>query len=500
MFTSDIYFLNKCLKQRTYTSVSANNIDVYYIYRDGGEKMSMLENRVLMFLGQQVDFVTAQEISTTLGSSTKTIYRSISKLNATEKVVESQRGRGYRLIKKVPPLTEEQQEVQRSLDLAITILTQFPKAMKRWQLADKLYVSDSTLSRYLSRLSTKLMPFEIQLQRADGQVRAVGTEVQLRKALNYFLLEETRTKKILDNIGDIFPNVSDNDRAFISAQIALIETELVVQILDPYTINIFSHLYILIQRVRQKRYEEQFSSTNLAQYDEKLTHVARKIIANLGEYLNDFIHPQEVENLLIYLVGLRYDKNLDDSKDDEAHQLVSFIVQNMSLSKYVNRNNLKRGLLGHVRPMIHRIMANMSIINPLLNDIKFNYEDVFNDIKKIIQKSSYTISDDEIGFLTLYVVRAIEDATNYKRVLIMCSTGVGTAQLLQTKVRHSFPDFDIVDVISSKTYQNNLKKYQDIDLVISTVQVSYQTISPIIQVSALFNEGDKRRVTEMIYG
>ncbi|MEX0381039.1 transcription antiterminator [Leuconostoc sp. MS02] len=462
--------------------------------------MSMLENRVLMFLGQQVDFVTAQEISETLGSSTKTVYRSINKLNATEKVIASQRGRGYRLVKKVAPLTEEQQEVQRSLDLAIIILTQFPRAVKRWQLTDKLYMSDSTLSRYLSRLSTKLMQFKIQLQRSDGQVRAVGTEVQLRKALNYFLLEETRTKKALDNISDIFPNVSDHDRQFISAQMVLIETELAVQILDPYTINIFSHLYILIQRVRQKRYEEQFSSTNLAQYDEKLTHVARKIIDNLGQYLNDFIHPQEVENLLVYLVGLRYDRNLDESKDDEAHQLVGFIVQNMSLSKYVNRNNLKRGLLGHVRPMIHRITANMSIINPLLNDIKFNYEDVFTDIKKIIQKSSYTISDDEVGFLTLYVVRAIEDATNYKRVLIMCSTGVGTAQLLQTKVKHAFPDFDIVAVISSKTYQNNSKKYQDIDLVISTVQVSYHTVSPIIQVSALFNEGDKRRVAEMAYG
>lgn len=498
MFT--FYFSNKCLKQRTYAGVSGNNSDVYYSYRDGGEKMSMLENRVLMFLGQQVDFVTAQEISETLGSSTKTVYRSINKLNTTEKVIASQRGRGYRLVKKVAPLTEEQQEVQRSLDLAIIILTQFPKAVKRWQLTDKLYMSDSTLSRYLSRLSTKLMQFKIQLQRSDGQVRAVGTEVQLRKALNYFLLEETRTKKALDNISDIFPNVSDHDRQFISAQMVLIETELAVQILDPYTINIFSHLYILIQRVRQKRYEEQFSSTNLAQYDEKLTHVARKIIDNLGQYLNDFIHPQEVENLLVYLVGLRYDRNLDESKDDEAHQLVGFIVQNMSLSKYVNRKNLKRGLLGHVRPMIHRITANMSIINPLLNDIKFNYEDVFTDIKKIIQKSSYTISDDEVGFLTLYVVRAIEDATNYKRVLIMCSTGVGTAQLLQTKVKHAFPDFDIVAVISSKTYQNNSKKYQDIDLVISTVQVSYHTVSPIIQVSALFNEGDKRRVAEMAYG
>lgn len=462
--------------------------------------MSMLENRVLMFLGKQVDFVTAQEISETLGSSTKTVYRLISKLNTTEKVIQSQRGRGYRLVKKVALLTEEQQEAQKSINLAITILTQFPKAVNRWELTDQFYVSDSTLSRYLSFLNTKLLQFRIQLQRSDGQVRAVGTEVQLRKALNYFLLEETRTGKVLDNISDIFPNVSDNDRQFISAQMVLIETELSVQILDPYTINIFSHLYILIQRVRQKRYEEQLNLTSLTQYDAKLTVVARKIIDNLGHYLNDSIHSQEVENLLVYLVGLRYNKNLDDSKDDEAHRLVSFIIQNISLGKHVNRNNLIKGLLGHVRPMIHRITANISIINPLLNDIKFNYEDAFNNIKEITQKSSYIISDDEVGFLTLYVVRAIEDATNYKRVLIMCSTGVGTAQLLQTKVRHSFPDFDIVDVISSKTYQKDLKKYQDIDLVISTVQVPYQTVSPIIQVSALFNEGDKRRVKDLAYG
>ncbi|AFT81434.1 HTH domain-containing protein [Leuconostoc carnosum] len=112
--------------------------------------MSMLENRVLMFLGKQVDFVTAQEISETLGSSTKTVYRLISKLNTTEKVIQSQRGRGYRLVKKVALLTEEQQEAQKSINLAITILTQFPKAVNRWELTDQFYVSDSTLSRYLS--------------------------------------------------------------------------------------------------------------------------------------------------------------------------------------------------------------------------------------------------------------------------------------------------------------------------------------------------------------
>ena len=52
-----------------------------------------LESKILMFLGQQTDFVDAQAISQTFGVSKKTVYRMISKLNQEEKVIESQRGR-----------------------------------------------------------------------------------------------------------------------------------------------------------------------------------------------------------------------------------------------------------------------------------------------------------------------------------------------------------------------------------------------------------------------
>jgi activator of the mannose operon (transcriptional antiterminator) len=57
-----------------------------------------LDNKILMFLGQQIDFVDALTISRTFNVSKKTVYRTINKLNQIDMVVESQRGRGYRLI------------------------------------------------------------------------------------------------------------------------------------------------------------------------------------------------------------------------------------------------------------------------------------------------------------------------------------------------------------------------------------------------------------------
>ena len=150
--------------------------------------------------------------------------------------------------------------------------------------------------------------------------------------------------------------------------------------------------------------------------------------------------------------------------------------------------------------MIHRMKEDMLIVNPILNDIRFSYEETFSQVQQVLQHTQYDVSEDEIGFLTLYVVRALEEASVKKRVLLMCSTGIGTAQLLQTKVRRAFPDFDIVGTISARDYELNLKKFEQIDLVISTVAIHFQPASPVIQVSALFNESDRRKVEEMLYG
>ncbi|WP_242651966.1 BglG family transcription antiterminator [Leuconostoc kimchii] len=464
-------------------------------------KLRTIENQILMFLGQQVGFVDAKKIALTFKVSTKTVYRTINKLNSSEIIIESQRGRGYKLIEDLKLVTDTKADVQRQIDMSVSLLTHFPNHMNRLKFIDKFYISDSTLTRDLTRIGEKLKKFNIQLNRSDGEVTVIATEVQVRKALNYFFLENTRTKNVLDNISEIFPNISVENQTFISSQMMLIEQKLNVQILEPYTINIFSHLYILLERVRQHRYEITESHVVQQHYDTMLTKVARQIILNISQFSHEEIPDQEINNLLIYLVGLRYDKQLDDSNNDEAYQLVDFLIRNLSLTdRYVNFETLKKGLLGHVRPMIHRIESGIAVVNPLLSDIKFSYREVFGQIRLVLDRSQYTISDDEIGFLTLYVVRALEEVTDHKRVLLMCSTGVGTAQLLQTKVRHAFPNFEIIDIVSSKAYQMNMNNYQNIDLVISTVNITYQPISPVIQVSALFNEGDKRRIEELIYG
>lgn len=459
-----------------------------------------LESKILMFLGQQTDFVDAQAISQTFDVSKKTVYRMINKLNQEQKVVESQRGRGYRLRENRPSTPTTEQDEQRQFDLAINLLHAFPHGLNRWHLLEKLYISESTLQRDLSILNDMLHSFHISIDRSAGEAKVVGTEVQVRKALNYFLLENTVTQQVVEGLAGIFPDISKTDQTFISSQMTLIEKELDVEILDPYTVNIFSHLYILLDRVRTHNVELATPTEINHHYDELLLRVARQVINNISEYAHVEINSQEIENLMLYLVGLRYDRTLDNSQEDEARQLVDYLIHGLPLPPHVNIENLRNALIGHVRPMIHRMKEDMLIVNPILNDIRFSYEETFSQVQLVLQHTQYDVSEDEIGFLTLYVVRALEEASVKKRVLLMCSTGIGTAQLLQTKVRRAFPDFDIVGTISARDYELNLKKFEQIDLVISTVAIHFQPASPVIQVSALFNESDRRKVEDMLYG
>lgn len=67
-------------------------------------------------------------------------------------------------------------------------------------------------------------------------------------------------------------------------------------------------------------------------------------------------------------------------------------------------------------------------------------------------------------FLTLYFVKYKEMIHSKNVLLIMCSSGVGTSELLKVKVRKAF-ELEIVDVLSARKFSKAPEKYQNIDLI-----------------------------------
>lgn len=177
-------------------------------------------------------------------------------------------------------------------------------------------------------------------------------------------------------------------------------------------------------------------------------------------------------------------------------RLIGCLKSEMSID--LSRNTeLKKQLIQHFNPLLKRVMYEVQVRNKLLEDIELEFGELFDKIKSIMKAVCLEyhlprIIDDEIGYIVLYIQNAIEKEEQSKKVLIVCSTGIGTSHLLKTRVAKFFPKWTIVDVISAK----EVKKYeanQSIDIVISTVRIESLKLKTVI-VSSLFNEKDKEVV------
>lgn len=155
-------------------------------------------------------------------------------------------------------------------------------------------------------------------------------------------------------------------------------------------------------------------------------------------------------------------------------------------------DTIMEGLVLHIRPMLNRLNYDIQIRNPLLSQIIEQYDESLNICKAAVLLLTHEynlkpISIDEIGYLTMYFLAALERTTFKRKVIVVCQSGYGTSQLLMTKLTKAFPQWEIVDVLSvNKLKERNLK---DIDFIISTVHLDISE-KPFVLVSAFLNDKD----------
>ena len=80
----------------------------------------------------------------------------------------------------------------------------------------------------------------------------------------------------------------------------------------------------------------------------------------------------------------------------------------------------------------------------------------------------------------------------------MCSSGVGTSELLKVKVKKAFPELEIIAVVSARQYQKNQTQFSNIDFILTTVHLTISSETPMILVNSVFTKQDENRVKEKL--
>ena len=217
-----------------------------------------------------------------------------------------------------------------------------------------------------------------------------------------------------------------------------------------------------------------------------LSDVDKTTITDSYEYKlvdKKFSHllPNEKLYLTLHLLGSRLQAlpfdlmNVDE--DQEPYELAKDLVSEFSRIACVNFENkaeIERSLFVHLKSSLYRYRYGIQLGNPLIDDIKIQYPELFEITKKAIeyitQRIGVPINDNEIAYLTLHFGAYITPNQNIEEmnILIVCPNGLSTGNMLRGEVSALVPYADKIDVISLGELEEKKDQYT---VVISTVMV-----------------------------
>lgn len=485
-------------------------------------KNKMNDKELLNFLEKQTGYTSAAKIAAAFDVSVKTVYRHVNSVNGNKKVkiINSEKSKGYTLSKNTA-LKKFQQDASfsdkespelRRKKVILKILFNSPQPIAIYSLYKDEYVSESTINADLLKIKNILSKSNLTLIQKSKKVAVLGKEDDIREKINSLLhWHKGKNNRVpIDGISEI-------DLTFIQEQINIIEQLSATKIPYPYDINICSHLYILIQRARKQIDKNYSNKIFVPEHEIKQNHdlyrIAEIVIENVEKFIVKKISKFEINYLFKYLLSSRFigrssqpDQKSLYSKSVETFtsQLIQRVAQ--KIKPQIDEPVLKKELISHIGPMMNRIKNNISVENELLPDIQVEYKDLFAAIEQeskqlCLQMKIPLISKNEVGFITLYFEKNIEEITKKYHVWVVCASGVGTSELLKLKIQKEFSNIIVDKVISSLDEQlYRLNNGSKTDLIISTVELPSYISNKYVLVSAMLNKQDKEKIKNAIYG
>lgn len=475
------------------------------------------QENILNYLIQADEFTTAKELAIALNVSEKTVYREIKELKENQAncmgIIINHIGKGFKIdydtyinqftvgaSKAHRQHSFTPQERREKMFIYLLFLS--PEKTSVVRLSELYMISASSIFNDLCYIEDILKNTEIKLEKGTQGTFLLGKEFHIRELLKSLIINTITNNDYSYNLILLQDYFLYEDISFVRTLLSqMIAEKFCLE--DPYYINMMIYILISISRIKNGHYlDASCEEESDAGIDTKSKQVSMDMLDKIAKFTTIELNINEAQKLYHLVASSRFSRSkypvMDDSQ--ECIMFIDCLIKHMvdeCSAQFFDNNELRKALIPHVKPLMMRLKYHINIHNPLLDEIKAECNFLFNILKKILcditNDSMYeTISDDEIGYLTLYFQYSLEQHLQSLNVLIVCSTGIGTSHLLKGRVLRAFPKWTIIDIVSSSEIKE-IKNFDKIDLLLTTINlnIDMENISiPAVHVSAFFNERD----------
>ncbi|WP_444810876.1 BglG family transcription antiterminator [Streptococcus canis] len=490
--------------------------------------LSKKELAIITFLiHHKGQFVSSATLAEVIGMSDRTVRKYlkelISSLPEHGAHIISKQGRGYCLEidhslafdifwqesvtskKRLADVTQ----VEESVDREDYVLHKFcfEDAVQDFEeLCQELYISRTTLKHVLAGIKERITPYQLELEITHQHMQIRGKEEDIRHFIMDYFFVTSFDNTLSTMVGDTFLEGIN----FAEIMIIVLDEcrDAKLKLSDFVMNNLVLHIALMVQRIRSG-YPLGLFAIPIAIRQSDEYQVALRILYRVEEVMGIRFPEEEANYIALHLkvkhsVGKHWqDDNTDEKLQDHLKACIAKVSQLTGMTLETD-TNLLQGLLAHMMTLTTRLENHIQLTNPLTEEIKSQYPEIFTLTKQtfadlpVCQKND--VSDDEWAYISLHLMAAIERYSNRHkvRVLVVCATGYGSAMMLKNRLEKEFEGrLRIVDVISY--YEITEERLKTVDVIISSISLAnLMFLTPVITVSVFLSNQDIETIREFI--
>lgn len=478
--------------------------------------------KILQKLIVSNSYIEAAEIQKEFNISKRTFQYDIEKIDSELKIagfsgIIKIRSKGFFLLgrekKKINEWLNsfvENTKVFTAMERKIRIfiyLTATPIRVVTEDLIEWNEVSRNTVLQDIKQLKEVLKEFDLEIgfNSKEGKI-VLGNEKNIRLFFVFYCLNN---EEIIEN-GDILKLIKNrvsinkdslfSDISFVKGALFNIEKELQLK----YTDEIFERLILIVSFFVERIKQGNYVNNEICEVED-VVEAADRLYQRFME-INSFIYDKAEINFLAKIL-LGANQIISSSKTEEkfvkcSKQIISDF-ERLACITFDQQEQLQNDLLLHLMPAYYRIKYQIEVINPSYQEIKKDYNDVFeitaNALQAFKKLLDLKIPDSEIAYFSIlfggYLTQKKSILVTKKKVLIICSKGIGTSRMIEQQLRQLFPkQIELLEPMSYREYEENKV---EADFIVSTLPLMSSDI-PVFIVSPILNDQQKKGLIQRI--
>lgn len=459
------------------------------------------QNEIIKLLNQY-HILSADKIAKMLNVSTKTIRNEIHKINSSLNLnyIISQKGTGYLINEQIQ--LEKEYASEQNIQYLILKKILNHDFYNFYELADELFISESNLQRYIKRVNEIIQKrnSSIKICRQQNQLYLNGTETEKRQITTYFLMNELNQYNF---------NLSMYQSLFL--RIDILELQKIItefnnshhlNLRDVEIISLVIHVALMLERVI--RGNEIINEVDFV--NDEYNHLSIQFANILQIRYEIKLNKSEIKYLSLLLAGKV--PSIEENDINEVKQFIQQLIIEINESFDVDLQQDSKfadNFLIHLIGLKRRITNHTFLNNPLIKELQKNFPVIYDMsvfiALKIQEFFSTQLYEDEIGYITLHLMGAIErlHTSLHKKIVLIYPFGQAGYDYIVKKINH-IHDLEIEICCQLSMFDAfQIKEYQP-DLVISFVHIEEKVGYPIYVCHNLLLEEDIENIYNILKG